>query len=132
MDRLLELLNSTGDNETTLYHAFLTLLSIDKRPLETTPALKTAYSYCIAYLSTRPNEDGILPADELIAGKIDPDIMAKNFMHEIEQSIVDLVLSDLVKDGLIETSMDQNGEFVFSLTRDGEKMAEEIAKENNL
>lgn len=40
--------------------------------------------------------------------------------------ILDNVLESMSKDGILQTSIDENGEFLFELTDDGKKLAEKM------
>lgn len=128
MSKLFEFFSGVGETETTLYHTCLTLLSVDKRDIENTPALKTAYTYCLAYLTSRELPDGRCLIDDLRENLISEDDLTERVQKEIEQAIVSVTITDMVNDGLIESHMDESGEFTFTLTEAGSKLASEIKK----
>jgi DNA-binding MarR family transcriptional regulator len=117
-----------GSNDHAIFHAFADLLSETRRGVEESKGVNTAISYCMFYLAHQPKENGKSLAEQLTAGEVTNDQMVDILMEDLNQAMLDVTLTALSSEGLVDVMVDENGEFTFTLTEQGKEAAENLAE----
>ena len=112
-----------------VFVAFVDLLSESSRDVEQSKGVEAAISYCLYYLASQPDQEGRTYIEKLQDGEVSEDELTEILMDELNKHMIELTLESLTSDGLVDVFVDEEGEFKFTLSDEGKKLAEKLKEE---